>query len=299
MPLGNLASPNVSAAQGSAVDASPKSGTSSVLWVIAAALAVIIALLAMMMFRKKGAQKSVVLLFALGLSAFGTLQIHAQGINAKDPMAYDPLAPEPIDYKDVALEYAKELIVEYSKQIEKYGEMLNEFAGLYEALTSSDEDSWPQYSPPGMPGIPTACVSSVPAGVAKSINDVDWTGPCGQCFEAAHKDIETTLQRFEKLRRLHKQTEEVYKQSIAFGDAASQVGKIVTALGWVTIRKEIKESMDKYYVVYDDKLEELKVALIASLQKVAKCEAQYFKNPSWYDRYGFMFVNPVVERHRR
>jgi hypothetical protein len=57
--------------------------------------------------------------------------------------------------------------------------------------------------------------------------------------------------------------------------------------------------MDKYYVVYDDKLEELKEALIASLQEVGKCEAQYFKNPSWYDRYGFMFINPVVERHRR
>ena len=57
--------------------------------------------------------------------------------------------------------------------------------------------------------------------------------------------------------------------------------------------------MDDYNSIYDDKVEELSGALVSSLQKVAACEAQYFKNESWYERYGFMFVTPIVERHRR
>jgi hypothetical protein len=176
---------------------------------------------------------------------------------------------------------------------------ISAFMDFYEALTADDANAWPEYSPPGMPGIPTACMAPIPPGVAKAINEVAWTGPCGECYEDAHKDIEKVLQRFEKLRRVHARTVRVYNTSIAFGGAASMVGGIITAAEWMKIRNGIEETYKNYNGVYDAKVVELTAALTAALQKVAACEMKYFNNPSWYDRYGFMFVNPVVERHRR
>jgi hypothetical protein len=176
---------------------------------------------------------------------------------------------------------------------------ISAFLDFYEALTADDADAWPQYTPPGMPGIPTACAAPIPPGVAKAINEVTWTGPCGECYEDAHKDIEKVLQRFEKLRRVHARTVRVYNTSIAFGGAAAMVGGIITGSEWMKIRNGIEAKYAEYNGVYDAKVVELTAALTAALQKVAACEMKYFNNPSWYDRYGFMFVNPVVERHRR
>ncbi len=86
---------------------------------------------------------------------------------------------------------------------------------------------------------------------------------------------------------------------MAFGDGAAGVGGVIATAGWMKVRAGIKAEMEKYYVVYDDKVEELTNDLTEALKKVAACEVKYFNNASWYERYGFMFVNPVVERHRR
>jgi|SRR5687768_1249933 hypothetical protein len=281
------------AAPGTAAGTAQQGGNSTVLWLIAGSLVVIVGLLVVILLRRgKSAQTGAILLFGLAASALSAPPLSAQ----------ETKPPEPIDTGEL-LKQTEELLTEVLKETEKYGKyvgMMEDFVKAYEALTAGDKDAWPEYSPPGMPGIPTACMSEVPSGVAKAIGEVEWTDPaCGQCFEDAHKDIETTLQRFEKLRRVHAQTEEVYKTSVAFGDGASKVGGIITTAGWMKIRAGIKQEMEKYYVVYDDKFEELKEALIESLGKVAECEAKYFNNADWYDRYGFMFVNPVVERHRR
>ena len=290
IPLGGS---NMKAATAASVaGTTQQGGNSPVLWLIAGSLVVIVGLLVVMLLRRgKGAQHGAILLFGLAASALSAPALSAQ----------ETKPPEPIDAGEL-LKQTEELLTEVLKETEKYGKyvtMMEDFVKFYEALTASDQDAWPEYSPAGMPGIPTACLSEIPAGVPKAIGEVEWLGPCGECYEEAHKEIETTLQRFEKLRRVHAQTEEVYKTSVAFGDGASKVGGIVTAAGWMKIRAGIKEEMEKYYVVYDDKLEELTEALIESLKKVAECEAKHFKNLSWYDRYGFMFVNPVVERHRR
>jgi len=171
---------------------------------------------------------------------------------------------------------------------------------LYEALTAKDQGYWPQYTPPGMPGIPTACVEPIPQGVTKAINEVTWTNPdCAGCYKTAHAEIEKVLQRFEQLRRVNGRTKEVYDMSMTFGNGVAMVGGIITTAQWMKIREGIKENMAKYYVTYDAKVVELTNALIAALQKVSACELKFFNNASWYDRYGFMFVSPVVERHRR
>ena len=170
-------------------------------------------------------------------------------------------------------------------------------AFLYDFLTAMDQEAWPNYA--GLPGIPTACAGPIPQGVMKGINEATWNGPCGSCYKDAHKDIEKVLPRFEKLRRLHARTVEVYNVSIAFGNAAAMVGGIITASEWMKIRNDIQKTYANYNNVYDAKNLELKEALMASMQKVAACELKYFNNPSWYDRYGFMFVMPILERHRR
>jgi len=268
-------------------------GNSLVMWVIAGALVLIVVLLALMLMRKGRAQKAAAILLALAIPAAAVTVGKAQDQVSQEAQDYDPLKPEAVSYEDIQAEireWTEWLLNEKTK-------MGKAVLDLYEALTPRDETLEPNYA--GMPGIPTACVSKIPEGTARAINDVDWTGPCGECFAEAHDSVATTLQRFEKLRRVNAQTKDVYDKSIAFGDAASQVGGMRLAVAWMKIRKGITEKMDKYYVTYDDKVEELSQALVSSLQKVAACEGKYFKNSSWYERYGFMFVTPIVERHRR
>jgi hypothetical protein len=263
-------------------------GTPAVLWIIAAALLAIGFLLAVLVMRKNKGQKAMSILVAILLPVSMGSYLMAQDLGM------DIGEPEKVPIKEVISEEATEWI---EWLVKRQNEQAAAILELFEALTPKDEALEPKYA--GMPGIPTACVSSIPQGTAKAIGDVDWTGPCGECFAEAHDSVAATLQRFEKLRRVNATTKEVYDKSMAFGDAASKVGGIVTAAEWMKIRKGIAEEMDKYYVIYDDKVEELSATLVSSLKKVAACEDKYFKNPSWYDRYGFMFVNPVVERHRR
>jgi hypothetical protein len=268
-------------------------GQSPVMWIIAGALVLIAAMLGIMLMRRNKSNKAMSILLAVMIPAAAVTALKAQGTVSQEAADYDPLKPEPVPFKDQILEEA-----EWVKElIKKQHDMAEAILDLYEALTKEDEELEPRYS--GMPGIPTACVSKTPTGTAAAIGDVDWTGPCGECFTAAHDSISTTLQRFEKLRRVNAQTKEVYDKSLAFGDAAAGLGNIITAGEWQKIRHGIKKKMDDYNSIYDDKVEELSGALVSSLQKVAACEAQYFKNESWYERYGFMFVTPIVERHRR
>ena len=279
------------ASQSSADNAGGKSGNSSpVLWMIAGALLLIVVMLGMMLMRRNSARKAPLVLLAVGIAGAFASYVSAQ----QQPLGYDVDAPEKVPLKEVVSQEAVEWI---EWLVKKQNEQAAAILELFEALTPKDEELEPKYA--GMPGIPTSCVSAIPKGTATAIGDVDWAGPCGECFAQAHDSVANTLMRFEKLRRMNAQTKDIYDKSLAFGDAMSGAGGFRTALGWQKIRKGITEQMDKYYEVYDDKVEELSAALVSSMKTVAACEAQYFNNPSWYDRYGFMFVTPIVDRHKR
>ena len=285
---------NAAAATNTSDSASRASGGSSmVMWIIAGSLVLIVAMLGLMLLRKGKSQRIVSVLFVIAIPVAAVSVLHAQGTLSEEAQNYDPLKPEPVSYQDIVDEG-----VEWAKWVmEKQNEHSKAILELFEALTPRDETLEPQYA--GMPGIPTACVSKIPPGTPAGINEVDWTGPCGECFAEAHDSVATTLQRFEKLRRVNAQTKDIYDKSIAFGDGVAGVGGVIAASGWMKVRQGIRDKMDEYYVTYDDKVEELSGALVSALHKVAACEAKYFNNQSWYDRYGFMFVTPIVDRHRR
>lgn len=279
------------ASQAAADDESGKSGGSNpVLWIIAGALLLIVAMLGMMLMRRNSAGKTPLILLAIAISGASASYLSAQ----QQPLGYDVGEPEKVPMKEVVSQEAVEWI---EWLVKKQSEQAAAILELFEALTPKDEELEPKYA--GMPGIPTACVSAIPKGTETAIGDVDWSGPCGDCFAQAHDSVASTLMRFEKLRRMNAQTKEVYEKSLAFGDAMSGVGGFRSALQWQKIRMGITEQMNKYYQVYDDKVEELSADLVSSMKTVAACEDKYFNNPSWYDRYGFMFVTPVVDRHRR
>ena len=279
------------ASQASADDAGGKRGSGSpVLWIIAGALLLIVAMLGMMLMRRNSAGKAPLIILAIAIAGASATYLSAQ----QQPLGYDVDQPEPVKVplKEVVSQEATEWI---EWLVKKQNEQAAAILELFEALTPKDEELEPKYD--GMPGIPTACVNAAPKGTA--IGDVDWEGPCGDCFAQAHDSVANTLMRFEKLRRMNAQTQDIYDKSLAFGDAMSGVGGFRSAVGWQKIRQGITEQMKKYYGVYDDKVEELSADLVSSMKTVAACEEKYFNNPSWYDRYGFMFVKPVVDRHRR
>ncbi|MEO8193805.1 MAG: hypothetical protein ABI681_08130 [Gemmatimonadales bacterium] len=267
-------------------------GSSIAIWIIAGSLLVIVALLAMIAMRRRSSQKTAVLFLVVALSALAPLKVWGQA-----PQQIGPSGVWSSGWSNSPTGMLASTA--FGPHWWALPASVDAFLQFYKALTAVDDGYWPEYTPPGMPGIPTACATPIPPGVAKGINEVTWTGPCGECYKDAHEEIAKVLQRFEKLRRVHARTVEVYNTSITFGNGVAMVGGIITTSEWMKIRNGINENYARYHGVYDDKVVELTEALKASLQKVAACEVKYFNNPSWYERYGFMFVTPVVERHRR
>jgi hypothetical protein len=147
----------------------------------------------------------------------------------------------------------------------------------------SDGGADPDYNPPGMPEVPTAC------GEDKK---------CAACYEEANKKIAKLRYSFEKLRILYKQTDDFVKAACAFGDSVAGLSS-VGGLQWNHERDKIQRSFKGFEAAYRDKHKELLDKLKEALEEVAKCEEQYFGDKDWYARYGFMFHSFIALHYQK
>jgi hypothetical protein len=159
----------------------------------------------------------------------------------------------------------------------------SEFIKSFEPLTAEDKGYDPNYSPPGSPQVPSRCAGS----------DV-----CGACFQAAYDELNAVRYRFEKLRRVYQSTKAFTSAGLSFGDNAASIHGI-TGLAWQTERRKIEQSLRNLDASYDGKYEELVGVLHKSVQRIGQCEAQYFNEPDWYNRYGFIYYTFMADRYRR
>lgn len=150
-------------------------------------------------------------------------------------------------------------------------------------LDPSDADAEPEYDPEDMPEVPTAC------GEEKD---------CWRCYEAANEKIVNLRYSFEKLRILHRKTDDYVKSALALGDGISgQAG--VGALQWTSERLKIQKSFKVFEEAYRKKHKELLKNLKEALKEMAKCEEQYFGEKDWYARYGYTFHSFVAMHYQR
>ncbi len=146
-------------------------------------------------------------------------------------------------------------------------------------LDPSDAEMEPDYDPPGMPNLPISCGGDE--------TEFDTSG-CEKCYRQAHEKLKKLRRNFEQLRALFVETDEFTKASIAFGDGVAGLTG-VAALEWHHQRTNIMSSFKGFTEAYKRKCDELLADLDKALHQIGDCEAEYFGDADWYNRYGFMF----------
>jgi hypothetical protein len=153
----------------------------------------------------------------------------------------------------------------------------------FEPLTAEDKGYDPNYNPPGSPQVPSKCAGS----------DV-----CGGCFQSAYDDLNKVRYRFEKLRRVYQSTKAFANAGLSFGDNTASIHGIA-GLAWQTERRKIEQTLRTLDASYDEKYAELNGVLQKAVQQIGQCEAQYFDEPDWYNRYGFIYYTFMADRYKR
>jgi hypothetical protein len=151
-------------------------------------------------------------------------------------------------------------------------------------LSPEDDQYKPDYDLPGSPELPSMCKDST---------------ECADCFKEPYKGLQNTRFRFDKLRRLNRVTKTMLRDAISFGDAAANTAGGPAMLAWHTEKTKIRASETGFNQSYDAKYQELLATLKNDLLGIGACEAQFFNNANWYERFGFMYQNFMAEAYRR
>lgn len=154
----------------------------------------------------------------------------------------------------------------------------------YGALTDGDKKADPNYNPPGAPQVPTSCDASKMDG-------------CKDCYQSAYDKLYKLRANFEKLRAVKIVTEDFTKSSLSFGDSVSGVHG-VAGLGWQAERRKIEASFKNFEKAYRAKHQELAQRLNDNLQEIDQCEAKFYGEKDWYNRFGYMYFSFMEDRYR-
>lgn len=172
-------------------------------------------------------------------------------------------------------------------QAKKGADMAKQGSDWFDAfkpLNDQDKQADPNYNPPGMPQVPTSCDESKIDG-------------CKDCYKDAYDRLYKLRINFEKLRALKISTEDFTKASLSFGDSVSGVHG-VAGLGWQAERRKIEASYKNFEKAYRNKHQELVDKLKLVLQDIDKCEAKYYDEKDWYNRFGYMYFSFMEDRYK-
>lgn len=159
----------------------------------------------------------------------------------------------------------------------------SELLESYEKLSPEDASYEPDYSPAGMPQIPSRCLDSL---------------ECQDCFARSHDELTASRRNLERLRSLHLSTKNYVERAKSLGDSTSTI-HVTAGLQWQAKRREIEASFVSFEQSYDRKYEELIQKLHDTLQRLGQCEAAHLGDEDWYNRYGFMYFQFMEARYRR
>ena len=202
----------------------------------------------------------------------------AEGLNPFSP-------PRSVGAEDVwqlptGLSGAVELLNDTFERGLKTGEMLSGFGHL----SPGDADAEPNFSPPGTPSVPSACMED--------------DARCGECYAKAVHEINFLRNTLEQLRAVGQSTVKMIDSSVAFGDSlAPQTG--LASLSWMNERRGILKSKEQFGKTYDAKYQQLIANLETQLKKFGSCEERAFGNRDWYGRFGFIYHSFMADRYKR
>ena len=205
------------------------------------------------------------------------------------------------------------------KDVNEAAQLFSEMAELYKefkdyaATANQDRAQDPQMDANAGPGLPVHCKAmdkdslaaqynakkaAIAAGKKPPPEDPN-AGQCVPCYVEAEKGIDTRRIAFERLRIILNYTQKMSSQGenalSGFGAAG---GSLATMEAQSQIR-QVDQAMEAVNSMYDKKYVEIIAKLKGSLDDFAKCEAKYFNNPDWYDRYGFVYYQFMADKYKR
>lgn len=134
------------------------------------------------------------------------------------------------------------------------------------------------------PDVPTSCGSA-------SANPT-----CAECYAAAYREVNFTRNTLERLRTIDARTLNYIRNAEALGDTTSGIHG-VAGLSWQYAKQGVENEKSEFLKASRAKYEGLIQNMRRALDMVARCEADNFHNPDWYNRYGFMYFNFVQEAY--
>ncbi len=152
----------------------------------------------------------------------------------------------------------------------------------YGPLSKGDGDLKPNYEPPGAPSVPSKCMENP---------------DCRPCYEKAYKAVNKTRINLERVRARYAFTHGFTTQNIAFMQGVANVAGGAAALGAQVETLKVNQALSGFDQVVRKKNTELLGVLKGNLQEVSTCEAKYYKNDDWYDRYGYIYYQFMVAHY--
>jgi hypothetical protein len=159
---------------------------------------------------------------------------------------------------------------------------LGELQSSYRALHATDATCM-NLSSAGAPPLPSNCAEG---------------SACGQCFADGRRQLDGMRLNLERLRCTYTAYKRYVDAAVSFGDSTSGI-HAVTGLAWQTERAGIMKEFQRLQSTYDNKYQAMLPNLQAALQKIGQCEAQFYNNPDWYSRFGFIYYTFMADRYKR
>ena len=105
-----------------------------------------------------------------------------------------------------------------------------------------------------------------------------------------------------QMRRTLEQLRVIGVQTKAMKDDAMAVGESFASfpgmgLGWYAARRDITTGWQGFVNAYNGKYRQLLESLSRALKEVGACEAEYFGQRDWYERFGFIYYEFIQDRY--
>lgn len=148
-------------------------------------------------------------------------------------------------------------------------------ASSYDALDTSDLAYDPAELNRGGPQVPTSC------------NDSD---DCYECYAPAVKSLNANRVTLGQAWALARSTIVFTEQAVAFGDSIAGLHPSA-GVGWnFGTKRDVNRSLDEMRASYRRRYREFITALERNLRELGECEARFYGQQDWYDRFGYLYL---------
>lgn len=152
----------------------------------------------------------------------------------------------------------------------------------FRELSEGDKSLAPNYTPPGAPAVPSKCMTNK---------------DCRPCFEKAHAGLNKTRISLEKVRGHYKFTHRFTTLGQQVLTAAGAAGGGIAALGASAENIKVDKALDDFDNIVKAKNKELLAKLEGNLKEISACEAKFYQNDDWYNRYGFTYYQFMLSNY--